>query len=247
MNEVETIQEVLRMHKAWLDDLPQGETANLSEAWLAPNISLEGAKLNRAILKGMTYIWGNLSSTDLSYTDLSYADLAKADLRHANLSSATLKGTHLEGANLKRVDLRGTDLSYADLRGADLRGANLRGACLCHTNLAGANLEGAYVINTDLYDADLRGATFPWLIEASSMGSGHNKMLYMANLNAVFCRGFENCKGRSLADFQAMVEEIYPVNHTGRNFILHMEYMSAIKMFEGMRGAYLEYRARWKR
>lgn len=39
MNEVskETIQEVLKMHKAWLDALPQGKPADLSEAWLTPS------------------------------------------------------------------------------------------------------------------------------------------------------------------------------------------------------------------
>ena len=242
-----TIQDVLKMHKAWLDELPQGKPANLSEAWLTSDISLEGVNLNRAFLRGITFLYGDMRGADLSYTDLSYADLAKTDLRQADLSSANLRSIHLEGANLRGADLRGANLICADLRGADLSYANLRGACLYHTNLSGANLEGMYAINTDLYNANLNDANFPWLVKTSGVGSVHD-ILYMANFNAVFCRGFESCKGRSLADFQAMVEETYPINHsTGKNFIPYMYCMNAIKMFEGMREAYLEYKARWKR
>jgi uncharacterized protein YjbI with pentapeptide repeats len=97
----EQLQEVLRLHKLWLQGNP-GCRANLS-----------GANLRGANLRG---------------ANLSDANLSDANLRGANLRGANLRGANLSGANLSGANLRGADLRGADLRGADLRGADLRGA-----------------------------------------------------------------------------------------------------------------------
>ncbi|MBR2132045.1 MAG: pentapeptide repeat-containing protein [Oscillospiraceae bacterium] len=70
----EELEQFLRKHKLWLDDDPEGERANLSEA--------------------------DLREADLSGANLSEADLREADLSGANLIGADLSGANLSGANL---------------------------------------------------------------------------------------------------------------------------------------------------
>ena len=94
---------VLKKHKAWLSDEPDGERADLR--W---------ADLREA----------NLSGADLHGANLSGADLHGADLRWADLRGADLRGADLREASLQRADLRG-----ADLRRANLRRANLDFSC----------------------------------------------------------------------------------------------------------------------
>ena len=66
------IGEILQAHKAWLNNEPGGNRADLSRA------DLRGADLSRADLRG----------ADLSEADLRWADLSGADLRGADLSRA---------------------------------------------------------------------------------------------------------------------------------------------------------------
>ena len=103
------LEEVLRLHKMWLDEEEGGERAYLVGA------NLEGAYLEGAYLVG---------------ANLEGADLRRADLRGANLREANLRGANLRGADLRGADLRGANLWGANLRGADLREANLQGADL---------------------------------------------------------------------------------------------------------------------
>ena len=116
------IQKVLREHKKWLADDPDGIQADLY-----------GADLS-----GVYLSYADLRCADLRETDLSGADLSHADLSYADLHGADLRGADLRGANLI-----GACLSGADLHNADLSGANLSGAYLIGANLIGANLSGA--------------------------------------------------------------------------------------------------------
>jgi hypothetical protein len=96
------LNEVLNLHKLWLQNKPEGERADLHDA------DLHGANLHGA--------------------DLHEANLRWANLRWANLYEANLRGANLYGANLRSADLHGADLHGADLHDADLHGANLYGA-----------------------------------------------------------------------------------------------------------------------
>jgi uncharacterized protein YjbI with pentapeptide repeats len=78
------IQEVLALHRKWLEGDESGERANLYGA------NLSGANLRGADLRG----------ANLSGADLRGADLYGADLRGADLIAATLRGAVLRGANL---------------------------------------------------------------------------------------------------------------------------------------------------
>jgi uncharacterized protein YjbI with pentapeptide repeats len=80
----EKINEILALHKKWLNDEDGGVRTDLSGA------NLSGADLRDA----------NLRSADLSGANLSGANLSGADLSRANLSGADLSGADLSGANL---------------------------------------------------------------------------------------------------------------------------------------------------
>ena len=108
------MQEILRLHKLWLEGDPSGVRADLRDADLR-GADLEGAHLRFANLEG---------------ANLEGADLTCAHLRFANLQGANLIGANLEGANLRGAHLEGADLEGADLRDADLRGADLD--CISH-------------------------------------------------------------------------------------------------------------------
>lgn len=94
---------VLKKHKAWLSNEPDGERADLCWADLR---------------------WADLHEADLRMANLYRDDLYRADLRGANLHDADLRGANLRGADLHEADLRGVNL-----RGADLCGANLDFSC----------------------------------------------------------------------------------------------------------------------
>jgi hypothetical protein len=93
----EQLQEVLTLHRAWLNGAAEGRHADL-----------RGADLWDA----------DLRDADLRGADLRDADLRGADLRDADLRGADLRDADLRGAVLSDADLRGVVLSDADLRGA---------------------------------------------------------------------------------------------------------------------------------
>ena len=113
----EELDQVLKLHKKWLDGDSAGRRA-----------SLDGAYLVGATLRGATLRGADLRGAGLRDADFRNATLRGADLRGADLRRATLRGADLRGADLRRADLHGADLSGADLSGADLSGAELHGA-----------------------------------------------------------------------------------------------------------------------
>jgi hypothetical protein len=143
----EELNEILRLHKLWLEGKDGGAKADL-----------KGADLKGADLKG-----ADLECADLKKAILADADLYEANLYRANLKWADLREANLSGANLKGADLKGAELECADLKGANLEGADLKGANLIRAFLVKANLEGAYLAGADLteaklYRANLKGA-----------------------------------------------------------------------------------------
>ena len=87
--EQKKLDEILRLHKMWLNGEEEGKRADLRGA------DLRGADLWDADLRG--------------------ADLRGADLRGAALWDANLRGADLRGAALWDANLRGADLRDADL------------------------------------------------------------------------------------------------------------------------------------
>ena len=108
------LNEILDLHKKWLNGEDGGKCADLRYA--------------------------DLSNTDLSNADLIYANLSDANLLCAKLRSADLSDANLRGAKLRGADLSGADLTHANLRYADLTHANLRYADLKTADLSCANI-----------------------------------------------------------------------------------------------------------
>jgi uncharacterized protein YbdZ (MbtH family) len=88
------LQEILKLHKMWLNDNEKGVKANLK--WT----DLTGADLRGADLKDANLKWADLRWADLTGADLRWADLTGADLNRANLNHANLEGANLTNANL---------------------------------------------------------------------------------------------------------------------------------------------------
>ena len=100
----EELNEILELHKKWIEGDKIGKRANLSD------VDLSGTNLRHAYLEG--------------------ADLSDANLSDADLSDANLKGAYLSDADLSGANLSGANLSGANLSGANLSGAYLDYSCL---------------------------------------------------------------------------------------------------------------------
>ncbi len=153
---------------------------------------------------------------DLRGADLSYVNLYGADLREADLADA-----NLSGADLSEADLKSADLRFADLQCADLRFANLQGTKLSHVNLK--HIERR------------------WFVYTGAIGSRKAETLYFADDDNIRCGCWNNYNGGTLAEFKARINKVYPAcNKDEVCQQYRLEYLSAIKMFEFMREAYLE-------
>jgi hypothetical protein len=84
------LNEILRLHKLWLENDITGVRADLSSA------NLRSANLRYANLRSAVLRYADLSSANLRYADLRSADLSSADLRSADLSSADLSYASLD-------------------------------------------------------------------------------------------------------------------------------------------------------
>lgn len=104
---IQELNRVLKLHRKWMNDEPDGVIANLDFKDLY-GADLRYVTLNHASLREVIFYGADLREANLYDTDLRYADL-----RHANLSGAILRG-----ADLYRADLREANLYKADLREA---------------------------------------------------------------------------------------------------------------------------------
>ncbi len=214
------LNKILEKHKKWLSNEEDGERAILRDVDLQ-NVDLRQADLRSANLKS-----ANLKSADLKYADLKYAHLQYADLKY----------TDLQKSDLRKADLRCAILQCADLRKAVLSAANFRKADLQNSFLQEANLR-----NVNLYDAKLRYVQRPWLVYAGNIGSRRSETLYFADYDNVRCGCWNNYIGGTLAEFKERIDEVYPADSKSEKYQRYRtEYLSAVKMFESMREAYLK-------
>ena len=85
----EKLAEILRKHKMWLVNEPNGKMANLSGVNLSWT-DLRGADLRGANLRGANLSWTDLRGADISGANLSLADLCGANISEAKNISCTL-------------------------------------------------------------------------------------------------------------------------------------------------------------
>ena len=226
----EELNKILEKHKKWVISFTNGgERANLSDS------DLSGAVLRYAKLQ-----CADLQRANLQGAMLQRADLQFIDLKHANLRKTNLHNANLLGANLQCADLKDAYLT-ANLKGANLSGANLEGADLRYANLRGANLQYANLSHSKLDDANFKHSIRPWLITANHIGGRFSEILYFADKDNVRCGCWNDYLGGTLAEFKARVDKTYPADSGNKiHQRYRIEYLSAIKMFESMRNAYLE-------
>ena len=173
----------------------------------------------------------DLSGVNLRGVDLRYVKLQCADLQRANLQYADLRGINLKDSYLISTNLSGADLGDANLEGADLR----------NTNLQYAHLQNANLSHSKLDDTNFKHSIRPWLITANHIGSRFSETLYFADKDNVRCGCWNDYLGGTLAEFKARVDKTYPADSGNKiHQRYRIEYLSAIKMFESMRNAYLE-------
>lgn len=94
-----TLEEVLRLHKKWLDNEEGGE-----------RLDLYGEDLRYVNLSGVNLSWADLKGVDLTYVNLSWADLSNTNLSDANLICVNLKGANLRGTDLENCKFYLTNL-----------------------------------------------------------------------------------------------------------------------------------------
>lgn len=108
------LDEILSMHKLWLNGEGEGARADLNGANLR-YADLRDAVLSNASLRGAILRGADLGGALLNGADLRNADLRDADLTGTILSDAILIGARLDGVILSNASLRGADLSGAGL------------------------------------------------------------------------------------------------------------------------------------
>ena len=116
----EELNEVLRLHKQWLES--------------------NGNKGKRADMRR-----ANLKNADMRGADMRGADMHRADMKDAKLQNAYLYGAHMQDADMRGADMKDADMKDAKLQGADMRGADMRGADLKGTDMKDAKLQNAYL------------------------------------------------------------------------------------------------------
>ncbi len=174
--------------------------------------------------------------TDLSEASLQNVNLCNVDLQYAKLDGVNLSGANLQGAKLNNASLRNADLRCADLSYAKLQGADLQYADLSHAYLQGVNLNDA-----NLDDANIKGAQKPWLVTISNIGNGIAEIIYFADKDNIRWGRWNNAEGGTLTEFKKHIDFVYPARSKNEHCQQYrIEYLSAIKMFESMREAYLK-------
>jgi len=170
------LNQILELHKKWLQDESEGERADLRDALLI-----------RANLRGAFLIRAKLSDANLRASNLSDANLSDANLRGTDLNGANLRCADIRGADLRNADLRNADLTYADLRDADLRGADLRYANTlllqgmtvieCQLNTSAQNRRISYWKDLDIVTAGYYQGTWAEFKERVKRVYGDNPVM----------------------------------------------------------------------
>lgn len=186
-------------------------------------------ELKGILEKHEKWVHGDCARADLSGVDLRGADLRKVNLCRANLRYADLCDAWLQYADLRKANLSLANLYQASLQESNLFNADLSYANLCRADLTGVNLQNTKLEQTILDNANLKCVARPWLIIADHLDN-NSQTLYFADIDVVLCGCWNTYRGGTLSEFKTrIVEHRYGIR-----------YLSAIKMFESMREAYLE-------
>lgn len=107
------LDNILELHKRWLNHTEDGVQANLQGADLR-GVDLSCANLRSADLRGANLKGANLRCADLRYSNLQETNLQDANLREAILRNADLRGANLKGATLVKANFSGASTTGID-------------------------------------------------------------------------------------------------------------------------------------
>ena len=133
----ELLQEVLQLHKLWLNDNNQGKRAMLHSYDLSYR-DFSYAILEKAVFRG----------SDISNANFSGAKLDQSDFSDCILNNTTFNSASLVSCNLSHVIELKSDFRWTNLSGANLTRANFSGTNFSWANLIRANLTGTIMKNT---------------------------------------------------------------------------------------------------
>jgi Pentapeptide repeats (8 copies) len=156
----EELERILADHQRWMEAEEKTSLdhlrAHLPWAYLR-GLSLDGARLQEAMLFEAQLQGAVLSGAQLQGTDLGWAHLEDADLSGAQLQGTDLREAQLHRANLERAQLQGARLFRAYLREVILIGANLERLEIKKDGEPGQE-RSADLTDADFRDADLSNA-----------------------------------------------------------------------------------------
>jgi len=121
----EELNEVLRLHRMWLELKEGGVKADLSRTDLS-GMDLHDANLTRACLHN-----ANLNGTNLTHANLTRANIGSANLTSANLTRAVLTEAFLNYANLTGALMTAANLTGASVRRATIDSREIARRCIC--------------------------------------------------------------------------------------------------------------------
>lgn len=146
----------------------QAKSIDLSEAEIDEFSKLDGADLEKAIMRKVKADKVSFVKANMEEANLEYAQMKGAIIEGANMRFGELHGAVMEGVKGSKVDLTGADLTDVQARGANFRDAqleNIKGmranfseAVLENANLRAAHVQKAIFEKVNLKKADLRNA-----------------------------------------------------------------------------------------
>ncbi|NJM07190.1 pentapeptide repeat-containing protein [Candidatus Gracilibacteria bacterium] len=109
-------------------------------------------------LRGATFSYAHLQSSDFTGADLRASNFCGADMTKARLDRVIARAALFEGTHLADASLQAADFTGADFRKCELLRATLMNSRFDLVNLRDANLGEARLSNASFVDADLRYA-----------------------------------------------------------------------------------------
>ena len=188
------LEEILELHKKWLNGDANGVRANLC-----------GEDLRNIKLREVDLRYATLQSVDLRGADLSYAILETADFQNANLQGVNFYGANLKNACFQNADLYNAWLLEADIRYADLCSTrnipNLPWTSIVpeYGSFIGWKKVGNYIIKLKIPD---------------------NAKRSNATVRKCRCSEAEVLEIQNLDGTKAEISEIYNDNYCGTNYVV---------------------------
>jgi hypothetical protein len=120
----EELNNILSLHKKWLQGNPEGIRANLYGVDFS-GTDFSGADLTKANFFDADFTGANFTRTNFTSTNLTRANFSEANFTGADLSGANCSKTNFSDANFYKANFFGANLTEVNCFGANFSGVNL--------------------------------------------------------------------------------------------------------------------------